>query len=96
MSLFDIIGNAIWAKLSPLIDKQLTGIRADAKAEIVELRKDVMAEVAALREALPEIAGAVAEQTVKTVFEHTQIDEATNAVSGVIEGIVSRLPFGRR
>lgn len=93
VGLIATIGNAIWAKLSPLIETQLTGIRADAKAELAELRKDVMAEVAAIREALPEIAGAVAEQAIKTTFEHTQVDEAADAVSGVITDIANRVRF---
>jgi hypothetical protein len=49
-----------------------------------------------LKEALPEMAGAIAEHAVKTVFEHTQVDEATDAVSGVITDIVSRLGFPLR
>lgn len=88
-----LIGNAIWAKLEPLIAAQLTAIRADAKAELAAWRTDAMNM---LSEALPEMAGAVAEQAVKTTFEHTQVDEAANAVSGVITDIISRirLPFG--
>lgn len=47
---------------------------------------------------LPKIAAAVAESTIKTVFEHTHIDEAANDVSDVITGILDRLPkpFGGR
>lgn len=95
MGILDAIGNAIWAKLEPLINTQLTAIRADAKAEIAAWRTDAMKM---LSEALPEMAGAVAEQAVKTTFEHTQVDEAANAVSGVITDIVNRirLPFGGR
>ncbi|OBB15037.1 hypothetical protein A5761_14940 [Mycolicibacterium setense] len=93
MGILDTIGNVIWAKLEPLITARLNSIQEDAKAEIAAWRKDSMAM---LSEALPEMAGAVAEQAVKTTFEHTQVDEAANAVSGVITDIIGRLrlPFG--
>ncbi|MGA5467186.1 hypothetical protein [Mycobacterium sp. NPDC050041] len=98
------IGNAIWSKLEPLITSRLDEIQAIAKTEadewqviaqqqLDEWRADAMKM---LSEALPEMAGAIAEQAVKTTFEHTQVDEAANAVSGVITDIVGRLrfPFG--
>lgn len=90
MSILDTIGNAIWVRLEPLITAQLTAIRTDAKNEIAAWRTDAMKM---LSEALPEMAGAVAEQAVKTTFEHTQVDEAANAVSGVITDIVGRIRF---
>jgi hypothetical protein len=77
-TLMTALGNAIWSRLEPKLDKQLA-----------EWRKDVMTM---LSEALPEMAGAVAEQAVKTVFENTEVDEAADAVSGVITDIVNRLP----
>ncbi|MBU8830816.1 hypothetical protein [Mycolicibacterium goodii] len=93
MKFLAIIGNAIWAKLEPKLDARLDQIQAAAKQELTEWRQDAMKM---LSEALPEMAGAVAEQAVKTTFEHTQVDEAANAVSGVITEIVNRLrlPFG--
>lgn len=77
-ALLTALGNAIWSRLEPKLDKQLE-----------EWRKDVMTM---LSEALPEMAGAVAEQAIKTTFEHTQVDEAADAASGVITDIVNRLP----
>lgn len=105
MGFLNVIGDAIWARLEPLLEKRLDQIQATAKAELDEWqviaqqqldqwRTDAMTM---LSEALPEMAGAVAEQAVKTTFEHTQVDEAADAVSGVITGIVNRLPkFGFR
>lgn len=100
MNFLSIIGNAIWAKLEPLLTKRLDEIQAVAKTELDEWqviaqqqldewRTDAMVM---LSEALPEMAGKIAEQAVLTTFEHTQVDEAANAVSGVITDIVGRLP----
>lgn len=87
--LLSAIGNAIWAKLEPLIEARLDEVQAMAKQQLDEWRADSMAM---LSEALPDMAAAVAEQAVKTTFEHTQVDEAADAVSGVITDIVNRLP----
>lgn len=95
-----VIGNAIWAKLEPLLTKRLDDFQAIAKQELDEWqviaqqqldewRKDAMTM---LSEALPEMAGKIAEQAVLTTFEHTQVDEAADAVSNAITDIVGRLP----
>lgn len=83
------VGDAIWSRIEPLLDRHLTALRADAKQELDEWRADAMTM---LSEALPEMAGAIAEQAVKTTFEHTQVDEAADAVSNRIIDIVNRLP----
>jgi F0F1-type ATP synthase membrane subunit b/b' len=100
MGFLDTIVDAVWKRLKPEIDE----MQATAKTELDEWQ--VIAEqqldewrteaMAMLKEALPEMAGAIAEQAVKTVFEHTQVDEAADAVSGVITDIVGRLGFGLR
>lgn len=100
MGFLTVIGDAIWSRLEPLLVKRMDELQAIAKTELDEWqviaqqqldewRTDAMTM---LSEALPEMAGAVAEQAVKTVFEHTQVDEAADAVSGVITDIVGRLP----
>ena len=88
MSILTPIGDAIWRRLEPLIDKHLTALRADAKAEFAQLRGEALTM---LSEALPEMSGEIAEKTVATVFRHTQVDEATNAVAGTVEHIVNGL-----
>ena len=105
MGIFAVIGDAIWRKLEPLLTARLDRLEATAKAELDEWQATANAELAAwrtdtiamLQEALPEMSGAVAEKTVETVFKHTQVDEATNAVAGtvaqIVDGIRSRFPF---
>lgn len=112
MGFLDTIANLIWARIKPEIDemqvtaqKELDEWQALAQKELDEWQ--VLAEsqlddwrteaMTMLKEALPEMAGAIAESAVKTVFEHTQVDEAADAVSGVISDIVNRLgiPFPR-
>jgi hypothetical protein len=76
----------------PIVDK----LWEKFEPQLVEWRKESMV---VLREALPEIGGAIAEQAVKQVFEHTQIDESMDAVSSVIADIVGRIqlpPFFRQ
>lgn len=98
MSFLDRIADLIWARIKPEVDE----MQATAQKELDEWQ--VIAErkfdeaIKALTEALPEMAGKIAEQAVLTTFEHTQVDEAADAVSGVITGIVARLrlPFGGR
>lgn len=100
MKFLDIIGDAIWKRIKPEIDemqataqKELDEWQVIAQQQLDEWRADAMKM---LSDALPEMAGKIAEQAVLTVFEHTNVDEATNAVSGVITDIVGRLrlPFG--
>lgn len=100
MGFLDTIANLIWARIKPEIDE----MQATAKTELDEWQ--VIAEqqldewrteaMTMLKEALPEMAGKIAEQAVLTVFEKTEVDEAANAVSGVITDIVGRIniPFG--
>lgn len=97
MGFLDIIADAIWKRLKPEVDelqataqKELDEWQVIAQQQLDQWRADAMTM---LSEALPEMAGAVAEQAVKTVFEHTQVDEAADAVSGVITDIVGRLGF---
>lgn len=81
---FDPIVDSLWAKFSPMLNEQLT-----------EWRKESMV---VLREALPEIGGAIAKEAIKQTFEHTQIDESMDAVTGVINDLVGRIqlpPFFR-
>lgn len=99
MGFLDTIANLIWARIKPEIDEmqataktELDEWQAIAEQQLDEWRTEAMAM---LKEALPAMAGVIAEQAVKTVFAHTQVDEATDAVSGVITDIVSRLGFGR-
>lgn len=100
MKLLSTIGDAIWAKLEPLLTKRMDELQAVAKTELDEWqviaqqqldewRADAMKM---LKEALPEMAGKVSEQAVLTVFEHTHVDEAANSVSDVFTGILGRLP----
>lgn len=99
MKFLTAIGNAIWAKLEPLLVARLDLVQKDAMAELTALRGDVMERLdkleadtmAMLKDALPEMAGKVSEEAVKTIFEHTQIDEAANRVSGAFTGILGRL-----
>lgn len=63
--------------------------QATATAELAAWRTDT---IAMLREALPEMAGEIADQAVRSVFEHTQADEAVDAVSNRIIDIIDRLP----
>ena len=71
-----IIGNAIWAKLEPLITAQLTAIRADAKDEIAAWRADAMKM---LSEALPEMAGG----TVSITLDFGTTSDPTEVVAVV-------------
>lgn len=96
MKFLDIIGDAIWKRIKPEIDemqataqKELDEWQVIAQQQLDEWRADAMEM---LSKALPEMAGKIAEQAVLTTFEHTQVDEAADAVSGVITDIVNRLP----
>lgn len=89
MSILSKVGDAIWRRLEPVLEERLDELRDAAIQELYEWRADAMTMLA---EALPEMAGAVAEQAVLTTFKHTQVDEAANAVSGVITDIMNRLP----
>lgn len=97
MGFLDTIANLIWARIKPEIDemqvtaqKELDEWQQLAETQLDEWRTEAMAM---LKEALPEMAGKIAEQAVLTVFEHTEVDEAANAVSGAITDIVGRLGF---
>lgn len=108
MGFLDTIANLIWARIKPEIDemqatakteldewqalaqKELDEWQTLAETQLDEWRTEAMAM---LKEALPEMAGKIAEQAVLTTFAHTQVDEAANAVSGVITDIVGRLGF---
>lgn len=99
MAILDTIANLIWARIKPEIDEmqataktELDEWQAIAERQLDEWRTEAMAM---LKEALPEMAGKIAEQAVLTVFEKTEVDEAANAVSSVITDIVGRLGFGR-
>lgn len=88
MSFLSIIGDAIWAKLEPLLTARLDKVEADVNTQLDKLRTDAMAM---LKEALPEMAGAVSEHAVEAIFANTHIDEAANSVSDVFTGILGRL-----
>lgn len=97
MSFLDVIAEAIWKRLKPEVDElqKMAQTEADewqviAQQQLNEWRAEAMKM---LSEALPEMAAKVAEQTVLTVFDKTEVDEAANAVSGVITDIVGRLRF---
>lgn len=99
MGFLDTIANLIWARIKPEIDEMQATAKTEldewqdiAETQLDEWRTEAMTM---LKEALPEMAGAIAESAVKTVFEHTQVDEAADAVSGVISDIAKRikLPF---
>lgn len=110
MGFLDTIANLIWARIKPEIDemqvtaqkeldewqvlaqKELDEWQSLAESQLDEWRTEAMAM---LKEALPAMAGEIAEQAVKTVFEHTQVDEAADAVSGVITDIVGLIKFPR-
>lgn len=96
MKFLDIIADAIWKRLKPEVDEMQTMAKTEldewqviAQQQLDEWREAAMEM---LSRALPEMAGKIAEQAVLTTFEHTQVDEAANAVSGVITDIVGRLP----
>lgn len=97
MGFLDTIANLIWARIKPEIDEMQAVAKVEldewqviAQEQLNEWRKDAMAM---LSEALPEMAGKIAEQAVLTTFANTQVDEAADAVSGVITDIVGRLGF---
>lgn len=96
MGFLNTIADLIWARIKPEVDEmqQLAKTELDewqviAQQQLNEWRSDAMAM---LSEALPEMAGKIAEQAVLTVFDKTQVDEAANAVSGAITDIINRLP----
>jgi hypothetical protein len=80
------------------LEKRLDDLQAKGIAELEETRDEALRMVAdkldAFMKELPAVGAAFAESTVQTVFEHTQVDEAANQVSGVVTGILARLPFG--
>lgn len=79
MKFIDNIVDRALDRIEPVINKQLTDFRTDA--------------MTLLQNELPKIAGAVAESSIKAVFDHTNIDEAANDVSAVITDILDRIPF---
>lgn len=91
------------------LEKRLDDLQAKGLAELVETRDKAFAELEETRDEalrmvsekldafmreLPAVGAAFAESTVQTVFDHTQIDESANRVSGVVTNILDRLPFG--
>lgn len=87
MKFLTVIGEAIWAKLEPLLITRLDKVEADVNKQLDELRSEALAM---LRAALPEMAGEVSEQAVKAIFANTHIDEAANSVSDVFTDILGR------
>lgn len=77
---------------------ELEETRAKAFAELEETRDEALRMVSdkldAFMRELPAVGAAFADATVKTVFEHTQVDEAADRASGVVTNILDRLPFG--
>jgi F0F1-type ATP synthase membrane subunit b/b' len=101
--LTDLINAAIDNILTRInLEKRLDDLRQDAKAELDELRDKAFAELeetrdkalAMVKESLPEMAAAVSQAAVTSVFDHTQIDETTDRVTDVFTNILDRLPFG--
>lgn len=97
MGILDTIADLIWARIKPEIDEMQAVAKTEldewqviAQEQLNEWRTDAMTM---LSEALPEMAGKIAEQAVLTVFEKTEVDEAANAVSGVITDLVNRIGF---
>lgn len=80
------------------IEKRLDDLQAKGIAEIEQTRDEALRmmgeKLDAFMRELPAVGAAFAESTVKTVFEHTQIDESADRVSGVVGNILDRLPFG--
>lgn len=96
MGFLDTIVDAVWRRLKPEIDEMQAVAKVEldewqviAQQQLDQWRTDAMTM---LSEALPEMAGKIAEQAVLTTFANTQVDEAADAVSGVITDIVNRLP----
>ncbi len=101
MGILDTIADLIWKRIKPEVDelqataqKELDEWQVIAQQQLDQWRTDAMTM---LSEALPEMAGSIAEHAVKATFEHTQVDEAADAVSNTVIDIVNRirLPFGR-
>ena len=101
--LTDLINAAIDKILTRLdVEKRLDDLRQDAKQELDELRDKAFAELeetrdkalAMVKDSLPEMAAAVSQAAVVAVFDHTQIDETTDRVTGVFNDVLNRLPFG--
>lgn len=84
------------------LEKRLDDLRQDAKQELDELRDKAFAELeetrdkalAMLKDSLPEMAAAVSQAAVTSVFDHTKIDETTDRVTDVFNDVLNRLPFG--
>lgn len=73
------------------LEKRLDVLQAQAVAELEETRDKALQT---MKEAIPEAAAAMAEATLKSVFDHTQIDESADRVTGVLNNILDQLPFG--
>lgn len=98
MGFLDTIADAIWTRLKPEVDEMqaMTKTELDEWQVIIQQQLDALRTetLTMLRDALPDMAGEIAKQAVLTTFKHTNVDEATDAVSNVITEIVGRLPFG--
>jgi F0F1-type ATP synthase membrane subunit b/b' len=109
MKILDTIADAIWAKLDPHIvamrkdvNRELDEWQVIAQQELDDWREMAKQEIAAfrteglamLKEALPDMAGQVAEKAVQTVFDNTEIDEATNDALGIVRGFFDQFRAG--
>lgn len=81
--------------LTQLIDR-VTDRVLDRLVPIVENRLDAVTQqaLALITAELPKLAATISESAIKSIFEHTDIDEAANTVSDTINEIFNRLPFG--
>jgi uncharacterized protein YgbK (DUF1537 family) len=82
-----------------MFDKQIDHVIdrvLDRLVPIVENRLDAVTQqaLALITAELPKLAATVAESAIKSIFEHSSIDEAANTVSDTINEIFNRLPFG--
>lgn len=107
MSFLDTIADLIWKRIKPEVDELQATAKQEmdewqviAQQQLDEWRADAMKTLA---EALPRMAGEIAEKAVQTVFDNTQIDEATNDALGIVTGFfdqfrqgLKHLPFGVR
>lgn len=87
MGFLTTIGNAIGDKVGPLIELKLDELSKRFEAKLDAWFDKAMAT-------LPAVGAEIAEKAVQTVFDNTQIDEATDEALGVVTGFFDQLRKG--
>jgi hypothetical protein len=86
--IIDYVTDRVLDRALPIAERKLDELKVDALREFEELKTEGLKMIT---DELPKLAVTISEEAVKTVFEHTQIDESIDKVTSVFDQILGRI-----